>query len=545
VVLARWPAAARGALAAGHRAPPGPGWPTAFVPLDSILPALWPAPRELESGAVTLLGATRMLSDDFWRSPDDTQLWRFHAHYWDWAWGLLAHSDRAVARQTFARWYRSWVANTRYGRMDEWAPYVVSLRAWSWCGQFAPLVAGTPLEAELRGQLQEHRDFLLWHLERDVGGNHLLKNVKALVGLAVFLGEGRLLDRAARWFVAELGTQVLDDGGHHERSPAYHCQVLADVLDVHGLLHAAGHRDADLLPPFIDRMREWLDAVVDEAGRVPALNDGYPVPAQLLDLLLPERSARRTVVDLPQTGLTIAEQGPWRLLLDNGDPCPDDLPAHAHADTLALELHIDGRLLVCDTGTSTYRPGATRSYERSTAAHSTVTVDETDSTEVWGAFRAGRRARVTRRTATLGTGVVQMSAAHDGYRRLPGRPLHTREVAVRDGNVVVSDTVTGNGHHDVRSRFHLVPGSTVARLADREVQVSLDGGPTVRVVADQPLVVEWTARGVGHERTLDAPTLVIGGSFELPTTLRARFVAPAAATSPATDPEGLELPGTS
>ena len=55
---------------------------------------------------------------------------------------------------------------------------------------------------------------------------------------------------------------------------------------------------------------------------------------------------------------------------------------------------MDGVPLLVDTGTSTYAPGPVRDYERSTAAHNTVEVDGANSTEVWGAFRAARRARV-------------------------------------------------------------------------------------------------------------------------------------------------------
>ena len=106
-------------------------------------------------------------------------------------------------------------------------------------------------------------------------------------------------------------------------------------------------------------------------------------------------------MELPDTGLVRAAAGSWRLLADVGPPCPEELPAHAHADTLGCLVHVDGAPLLVDTGTSTYAPGPVRSYERSTAAHNTAEVDGTDSTEVWGAFRAGRRARVHDPSATL------------------------------------------------------------------------------------------------------------------------------------------------
>lgn len=521
-VIGQWPDAAARALAAVHRAPTGGHWPTSFRPVDAVVTDQWPGSGQIAAGSLTLLGATRQLADSMWRDSEASQLWRFHAHYWDWAWSLAEDGDRALAQRTFARWYRSWKSNTRYGRMDEWAPYVVSLRAWSWCGQFAALVAGTPLEAEVQDQLRAHRDFLLVNLERDVGGNHLLKNLKALVGLGVFLGDDRLVDRATRWFRAELDRQVLPDGGHYERSPAYHCQVLTDVIDVHGLLFSLDSPAAIRLDSVIDRMRCWLDVVADGHGRLPALNDGFPVPGSLLNSLLPSPRLARTVTDLPDTGLTVVERGPWRVVFDNGDPCPDDLPAHAHADTLSVEVQVTGIPLVCDTGTSTYGVGATRAYERSTAAHSTIEIDSSNSTEVWGAFRAGRRARVRRRQLSNRPAAVVMSADHAGFAHLSGRPSHSRSVEVA-GSLVIRDTVTGRGRHEVRSRFHLTTGAIVTRVDDAEFVVAFAGGRVVRVVGSQPLTVATTRRAVGPGRTTSAPTLAIGGWTCLPTTLTVEF----------------------
>ena len=75
---------------------------------------------------------------------------------------------------------------------------------------------------------------------------------------------------------------------------------------------------------------------------------------------------------LPDTGLARATAGGWHVLADVGPPCPRELPAHAHADTLSCVVHVDGVPLLIDTGTSTYAAGAVRDRERSTAAHNTA-----------------------------------------------------------------------------------------------------------------------------------------------------------------------------
>ena len=132
--------------------------------------------------------------------------------------------------------------------------------------------------------------------------------------------------------------------------------------------------------------------------------------------------------------------------------------------------------LLVDTGTSTYAPGPVRSYERSTAAHNTLEVDGADSTEVWGAFRAARRARVTDlATCVAHGGVLTIEAAHDGYRRLPGRPVHRRRWLLTEAGLRVEDYVTGRGEHALVLRWHLAPRSGL-RLAGAGALVTTPAG---------------------------------------------------------------------
>ncbi|MGH9158333.1 MAG: heparinase II/III family protein [Acidimicrobiales bacterium] len=75
--------------------------------------------------------------------------------------------------------------------------------------------------------------------------------------------------------------------------------------------------------------------------------------------------------------------GRLHLVADAGPPCPSELPAHSHADCLSFEFAVDGRRLIVDTGTSTYRAGPRRDQERSTAAHNTVEIDGEGPSHFW------------------------------------------------------------------------------------------------------------------------------------------------------------------
>ena len=330
-----------------------------------------------------------------------------------------------------------------------------------------------------------------------------------MAGLAVFFADEWLLHRTVRRLTGQLARQVLSDGGHYERAPAYHCQVLADLIDVAGLLEAAGQPPAEELTAAIDRMRCWLGAVLTPDGQVPLLNDGFPVDRELLAVLRPGPAPGGPLHVLPVTGLVRAAVGGWHLLADVGPPCPPSLPAHAHADTFGCLLHVDGVPLLVDTGTSSYEPGPVRGYERSTAAHSTVELDGADSTEVWGAFRAGRRARVSGLAARADSSDASCEAVHDGFRHLPGRPRHRRRWLLTEDGLRVEDTVAGRGRHQIAIRWHLPPGSAV-RVDGRAALVTGPAGAfQVAVAATAPvrLAVGPGSVAAGFGSTAGAPVL--------------------------------------
>ena len=334
----------------------------------------------------------------------------------------------------------------------------------------------------------------------------------------MFFADGDLLAWTLRLLGQQVARQILPDGGHYERAPAYHCQVLADLMDVHDLLRAGDREPLPQLPAAILRMRRWLGVVLMPGGEVPLLNDGFPVNRQLLAAIRPSPPPPEPLVTLADSGLIRATAGGWHLLADLGLPCPEKLPAHAHADTLGCVVHVDGQPLLVDTGTSTYAPGPVRSRERSTAAHNTVEVDGADSTEVWGAFRAGLRARVHAVKAGATPRAVTFEAAHDGYRALPGRPAHHRRWSLTEHALRVDDTVSGRGRHHVVVRWHLPPGARLRLAPGGAVAATPAGEFLVTLTASSELTVTaGTAElATGFGRRVTAPVLSCGLDAVLP-----------------------------
>lgn len=418
-----------------------------------------------------------------WDHPDWPRLWRYNLHYFD---DLAA--DDAACRQT---WHEQliahWVADNPPGRGTGWEPYPTSLRIVNWIKWALAAESDDGSAARLSlaalDSLAAQSRWLRRRLEIHLLGNHLWANAKALVFAGAFFDgpEARgWLDKGLALMDREVKEQILPDGGHFERSPMYHAILLEDLLDLIQL----GDRYPGRVPAHVhnhwqasaSRMLGWLRIMTHPDGGPAFFNDAAlgiapelgALNAYCGDLcreasryLLADDSgltdAEEGLVVLPDSGYVRLECGPAVLLADVGPVGPDYLPGHAHADTLSFELSLHGRRVIVNSGTSIYAADAERLRQRGTAAHNTVLVDGADSSEVWSSFRVGRRARpLDVRWGRNADGTLWLQAAHDGYRRLPGRVVHRREWRLDSAGLRIIDRLEGRAC-SAEARFHLHP----------------------------------------------------------------------------------------
>lgn len=393
-----------------------------------------------------------------WNSQALEKLWLYNLHYFEDLNALCAGTRHSWHLKLINRWIEENPPGVGVG----WEPYPISLRVvnWiKWC-----LAGNQPSEA-VRHSLAVQLRFLSCRLEVHLLGNHLFANAKALLFGGLFF-EG---SEAERWYAlgkrimgSQLGEQILADGGHFERSPMYHSLLLEDLLDLFNLHCAYGKLVDASWQEKIAKMFAWLSVMTHPDGEIAFFNDAAsgiaPKAKELEDyarrldmrpLLL--RSARPCL--LRDSGYARIENGDAVILADVGSVSPDYLPGHAHAGTLSFELSLAGRRVLVNSGTSVYGNGVERQRQRGTAAHNTVRVDECDSSEVWSGFRVARRAR----TFDVRYDDVILAGRHDGYRRLPGKPIHYRQWTTVQNGVDIVDELVGSGPHLVEVFFHIHP----------------------------------------------------------------------------------------
>lgn len=432
-------------------------------------------------GAFYFLNESHHVNNIGWDNENISKLWRYNLHYFD---DLNAHDAKSremLHQDLLARW----VSENPPGQGSGWEPYPTSLRIVNvikWV-----LAGGNISPAQVHSLAVQTRwlaDRLEWHLL----GNHLFSNAKALLTAGLFF-DGPEADRwrqtALGILDAELPEQILQDGGQFERSPMYHALAFEDVLDLLNLVECYGApspAEMSLQAAVFDvapRMLRWLRCMTFPDGGVTHFNDsvdGIAPPLAELERyasvlgITAEYPTLSPVVYLAESGYVRLSRRLATLWIDLAPVGPDYLPGHAHADTLSFELALSGQAILVNRGTSCYDVTPRRIAERGTGSHNTVQLGDLDSSEVWSGFRVGRRAmphivEISDRT---------IAASHDGYRYLPGNPIHRREWQIEEGFLDIHDHITPK-RADGRARFHFAPGIEVTPRGSNEWEFARGG----------------------------------------------------------------------
>lgn len=440
------------------------------VSVSSVAPSPLFEPRTdriaLQGGRphATFLNVTRPLEDPIDWSPLLTpELERMNLHYMEFL--------EPLGDGEFARCVRDWMASNPVGVAGSWRigwnSFVVALRVVVWMQQLA--LRRSRLDVELvdamHRSIAEQLRFLETHLELDIGGNHLVKDAKALVwGGAYFVGPEaeRWRERGERLLVEELAEQILPDGLHYERSPAYHAQVFADLVEC---AVVAREPAREVIGLALQRMAQPLVDLTHPDGAPSLFNDGGLSMSYSTEACLDAyervtgrvRPMARALFEFPSAGYFGRRADDELCIVDCGAIAPDHLPAHGHGDVLAFEWSVGGKRFIVDAGVFEYERGEWRDRSRSTLSHNTVSIDGRDQCEFWAAFRVGRRARVAPPQVERLGKCFALTGSHDGYRRLRGAPRHERRFVVGEGSVVVDDLVRGGAGQRVQARLLLHP----------------------------------------------------------------------------------------
>ena len=435
----------------------------------------------LLSGKLLLGSETAQLSDiDFGEIGTEGPLAR-EVQSFAWLRDLAASASREkgarLAEAIAGRWLIAHGA-----RVDEaWAPDLWGERILFWTA-YAPYI--------LSSRDAGYRTALLNTLAR--GARHLDSNADkagpglpritawsgALAAALTLQGGMSRLSRSESGLMRSLAGAQFEDGGLMSRSPQEQ-MLLVDRL---GLVRAAYFAAKQAVPDALENasaaalaalhgvtmgdnaLGSWQGGNPGDPARLAALVEGCGLRAR------PLRAARGWGYQRLSALGTI-------IVVDAAPPPPPRMAAMGCASTLALEMSDGAQRLVVNCGgpgpVPTELPDELVQALRTTAAHSTLVLDDTNSTAILPDGSLGKGVTDLTIDRSEDNDCSRLEAAHDGYVKGFGL-IHQRRLSLgNDGKEVRGeDRLMPKGRRKIREaapyaiRFHLAPGVEATVTAD-------------------------------------------------------------------------------
>lgn len=421
-----------------------------------------------------------------WAAGAGSPAWRAAAHGFAWLRDLRALGTDA-ARLRGRALTADWLALSGDALAE--APEVAAARISAWLGHwdFLAATAEDGLRRQLMQRMAQDARQVVAGLPAEAAHRGALVALKGGMAAAVALEEETWLARCVRFLPQELERQFHPDGGHVERSPAQQLAALQDLIEIRNLLHGAGVEAPPLLAVVLDRAAPALRLMRHADGGLALFNGTREEPAAMLDLVLTQAQSRgRAPAALPETGFHRLAAGRTLVICDVGAPpaarrdasaggLPRGADRFAHAGTLSFEMSVGRDRLIVNCGAAPAAEGEWRDALRATAAHSTLVLSDTNSSEL-KPEGLGRRVETVEADRQEANGAQWLEAAHDGWLRQFGMRHRRRLYLSESGDDLRGeDLLEADREVQVPGfavRFHLHP-AVVASLQQDEAGVLL------------------------------------------------------------------------
>jgi uncharacterized heparinase superfamily protein len=394
-----------------------------------------------------------------------------YIHRFDWLRDLGKATNRGEGASIAARIADDWlVANGMKAREPAWR---VDNCAW----RLLNMAAGSPFlltssDPVYRSRVINHFARVARHLDQSAprAPSHFAKSVgwAGVVAASLLLPEGKVRRAVGESGLAEaLAATIFPDGGVVSRSPVQ----LMELIGLLSLLKQCYVARQEIPPKFLtDALGRAVPALLGLThadGGLGAWQGSAHIGAERIEALVAASEVRarphRQALDW---GYQRVSAGKSVLLIDAGPPPLARQSASGCASTLAFELSHGGQRIIVNCGGAALVgasiPASLARGLRTTAAHSTLCIADTNSTAILAGGQLGKgvvEVGLDRRDVDSAT---RIEASHDGYARSFGYN-HARLLILRSDGLELrgEDTLLPQARPKdgtpVHVRFHLGP----------------------------------------------------------------------------------------
>ena len=440
------------------------------------------------------------ISNDFYKITDTSPelLWKtnikeklkfenLHSFLW------LARLDRKNSKNITKNIIKSWIDNFFNYDPKTWKMEITARRIIAWSSNVDITLENSDkiYKTQFFISLVKQSNFLSKNL------NNLFYQPSKIICCAAIILSGMIFEENESNY--KIGIHELE-------------KIIKNYFDESGFPKSRNPEEVLICLKYLILIREWLkeaqkpipdflNKIIGNCGncyamlscsnkQFPLFNGATEINYKDYDIFLKNLKYKFISKDNQIAELIKVKKKKFDFFIDCGNPPSDAFSKYYQAGCLSFELISNKQKVICNSGYGKYLSSKLKSLSRSTAAHSTLYINDTSScifqknksiNKIYGNSLIEKQ-KIIKKNYTEDDDFYTIEAAHNGYEKKFGY-IHTRTIKIykKEDKIFGQDELKKiKKNHDSLNyfiRFHIYPGSKVVKtMAGNSILISLSNG---------------------------------------------------------------------
>ena len=274
-----------------------------------------------------------------------------------------------------------WIKKNSSWKSKTWEDFILATRICNWLKNynFFFSTADAEFKKEIFSSILRQIEHLVKNFSNLKRNSDLIRIIKALIYTSISIPNKKYYYQIAIFNLkSELSRQILSDGCHFQRNPKIHVNVLMDLLDIRAILNSTKKNVFFNLQNVIKNMSVACLFFLHKDNSLANFNGTDNVNQKEIKNLMAEiPKFKKNPRELTESGFQRVDTKDTTLIVDCGVPKNYNATYKAHSCSTTFELSYKKNKIIINS-----LPGLEKKINRKTAAHSTLTLNNTDAYKI-------------------------------------------------------------------------------------------------------------------------------------------------------------------
>ena len=275
---------------------------------------------------------------------------------------------------------KKWIENNRSWNSKTWNDYILASRICSWIlhFDFFFLTSNDNFKKIFFKSISKQVNHLIKNFSYLKKNSELMRVIKTLIYVSICIPHKDSLYQIAIFNLkTEISKQILKDGCHFQRIPKIHMEVLYDLIDIRSILKASGKEVFKDLQNAIEKM-SVVNYFFLHKDNLTLFNESGNVDSSFVSEIIDHIPKPKKIPrELSESGFQRIDTKDTVVIVDCGIPQNYNATYKTHAYTAGFEISYKKKRVIINSA-----PGLKGNISKSTAAHSTLTLNNTNAYKI-------------------------------------------------------------------------------------------------------------------------------------------------------------------